>query len=66
MIVCLCEGLNDKQLRATIREGADSVRAVRKACGAGGHCGSCVCDIRELLAETREDDDPVTDKLLSK
>ena len=67
MIVCLCEGINDQTLRSTIRAGANTVRQVRKACGAGGTCGSCVCDIRAMLAERRDSDaeDPATD-LLSK
>lgn len=66
MIVCLCEGLNDKQLRATIRDGASSVREIRKACGAGGTCGSCVCDLKDLLADERPEAQKRPRRLLSK
>ena len=51
MIVCLCRGLSDTELKATIRRGATSVSELASACGAGGDCGSCVNNQRELVDE---------------
>jgi len=47
MIVCLCSGADDKEVRAAIRSGARSVSDVTNRCGAGGGCGSC----REMVAD---------------
>ena len=45
MIVCLCEGVRDRQIRAACREGARGSGAVKKACGAGTGCGQCQAQI---------------------
>ncbi len=66
MIVCLCKGLNDKQLRAAIRDGARTVRDLRGTCGAGSVCGRCVCDLRDLLHVEHTGHDEPPAKLLSK
>ena len=55
MIVCLCEGLSDRELRAAIRRGCGSVPDLARETGAAKHCGSCACDLKRLLAEDRDD-----------
>jgi len=59
MLVCHCNGISDRTIRRTIRAGAKTVSEVKRACGAGGCCGSCNPAIRTLLrletaAERRE------------
>jgi bacterioferritin-associated ferredoxin len=49
MILCLCEGVSDRTIRAVARDGADSVREVGRRCGAGTGCGMCRRDIRAVL-----------------
>ena len=52
MIVCLCEGLNDRQLRAAIDCGGHrTVSALVRETRAGSHCGQCACDLKRLLRE---------------
>ena len=51
MIVCLCEGVNEREVRRTIRCGARTVRDVGRACGAGTNCGMCKVQLRQLLRE---------------
>jgi len=51
MIVCLCRGLSDDAIRATIQNGADTPRRVAIACGAGADCGACCPFVRSLLDE---------------
>ena len=49
MIVCLCEGLNDREIRTEIQRGARSVVDLGRSCGAGSHCGMCRHQIRGML-----------------
>ena len=51
MIICICEAVSERRLRAEIRGGARTLRALRKSCGAGGTCGSCVCDLTQILRD---------------
>lgn len=50
MLVCLCKGVSDRTIRETIEDGADTIDAVAKACGAGSGCGACHDDIALLIA----------------
>lgn len=54
MIVCLCRGLSEAQVRAIIRAGADAVEDITRASGAGGDCTGCCEMLAELLEETCE------------
>ena len=51
MIVCLCEAVNDQQIRAAIAAGNNSVSAIKGACGAGSDCGACCSMVRRLLRQ---------------
>lgn len=50
-IVCVCHGIGTKHILAVAQDGAASVEAVGKACGAGTNCGSCRPAIARLLRE---------------
>ncbi|MFB6261955.1 MAG: molybdopterin dinucleotide binding domain-containing protein, partial [Thiohalorhabdaceae bacterium] len=49
--VCACFGVDAATLRAAIADGADSVAALGERLGAGTNCGSCIPEIRSLIAE---------------
>lgn len=49
MIICLCEGISDRDITAAARQGVRTVRELSKVCGAGSGCGSCRRDLRKLL-----------------
>jgi bacterioferritin-associated ferredoxin len=51
MVVCLCQGVSEKRVRSAIVAGAESRKAVTKACGAGAGCGGCHEAIRDLIRE---------------
>src|SRR4051812_41903680 len=53
MIVCLCANVSERDLRATIADGATTVKEVGRRCGAGVGCGACKPIIRECLQEAR-------------
>jgi bacterioferritin-associated ferredoxin len=55
MYVCLCNGINDLQIRtlcATLP--SCTVAQVYKAQGVAPKCGKCIPTVRALIAETRE------------
>jgi bacterioferritin-associated ferredoxin len=60
VIVCICHGVDERELRRTIAGGARTVGDVMRRCGAGSDCGSCIealehalvraCDAEERVA----------------
>ncbi len=50
MIVCHCNAVSERRVRAAIRAGASSRAALTRRCGAGGLCGGCVPALEALLA----------------
>ena len=54
MLICHCNGVSDRTIRRVVREGANSVREVGRACGAGTCCQGCTEVIGEIInAEQR-------------
>lgn len=51
MYVCLCKGVSDRTVLATIRAGARTVNDVSKRCGAGTDCGACRGTIRDMIED---------------
>ncbi len=56
MLVCLCLGVTDKEVKMTIRRGARSLTEVTQSCGAGGDCGSCHSMLRKMIDDGRRAD----------
>jgi bacterioferritin-associated ferredoxin len=59
MIICLCEGVSEREVNQAIKEGARSIRDIRRACGAGGGCGGCHDQLLELLEQEKSLDNAV-------
>jgi bacterioferritin-associated ferredoxin len=52
VIVCHCTGATDRQIRALVRDGARSPRALARACQAGQAgmaCGGCRLEIERIV-----------------
>ncbi|XID75181.1 bacterioferritin-associated ferredoxin [Alkanindiges sp. WGS2144] len=49
MYVCLCRAVTDRQIRASVENGASSFRDVRDELDIGTCCGRCVPEARELI-----------------
>jgi bacterioferritin-associated ferredoxin len=49
VIVCHCQAVSDRVVRATIRDGAIDLTEVADRCGAGSECGGCHTRIERLL-----------------
>jgi len=52
VIVCLCRGVSESDVRRVIERGAGTPDAVTAACGAGGDCGACTIMLLDMLAES--------------
>ena len=50
MIVCHCQVVSDRRIRAEVEAGALTVDEIAERCGAGARCGSCRPTISVLLA----------------
>ncbi|MCB0411850.1 MAG: (2Fe-2S)-binding protein [Bdellovibrionales bacterium] len=42
MYICICKGINEKEIEELIRKGRKNVEEISNACGAGSECGSCL------------------------
>lgn len=55
MIVCLCKGISDKKIRWLIQNGSTSVKDLMSSCQAGGDCGSCILQMKELISKESQE-----------
>ena len=54
MYVCNCNGIREGQVRAAIAAGASRPAEVFKAHQCRPQCARCVCDMRQMIDESRE------------
>lgn len=52
MVVCHCNVVTDREIRALADRGALTADDVAERCAAGARCGGCVPVIEALLTET--------------
>ena len=53
MLVCHCRCVFEREVRAAVRGGAQTLEEVSLACGAGAGCGGCQGVIEELIDAER-------------
>lgn len=51
MIVCHCGVVSDREVSASIANGARNVPEICRATGAGRTCGGCLFSVRQLLCQ---------------
>ncbi|AWY01297.1 bacterioferritin [Marinomonas primoryensis] len=49
MYVCICNQVSDKDIKASIQEGATTMRALYKEHNIGSQCGKCCQCAKKLL-----------------
>lgn len=49
MLVCHCNGVSDRTIRRSVRNGARTLSQVGQACGAGTCCNGCVPTINAII-----------------
>ena len=52
-VVCACHGVTHDVVRAAVANGATDVAAVGVACQAGTNCGSCLPELKRIIARGR-------------
>lgn len=55
MLVCVCKGISDKQIDASLAEGATSFRAIKSELGLGSCCGQCIPFAKDMVADKMAD-----------
>jgi bacterioferritin-associated ferredoxin len=53
MIVCHCHGVTDREIRASVQNGARTCADVADACGASSGCGGCSSLVAEIVQGER-------------
>jgi bacterioferritin-associated ferredoxin len=49
MIVCHCHGVTDREIRASVQNGARTCAEVAECCGASSGCGGCASLVAEIV-----------------
>jgi bacterioferritin-associated ferredoxin len=50
MIVCVCNAVSDRQIRAAVKGGAASLRDLTRDLGVGTCCGKCLPEAKAALS----------------
>jgi len=53
MVVCHCNVVSDREIRAQVAAGALDADDIAERCRAGDRCGGCVPVVEAIVAETR-------------
>jgi bacterioferritin-associated ferredoxin len=53
MYVCICHAVTDREIRACIDDGANSMRDLRRELCVGTQCGKCAREVRDILKEEK-------------
>ena len=58
MFVCLCKGVTDTQIKQSIKNGAESLRDVRRELHVATQCCKCLPQVREIVNDALEAKEP--------
>ena len=58
MIVCVCAGASERDIRGAVVGGATTLADLGESCRAGQHCGECHGMLLEMLERDSCDDCP--------
>ena len=56
MYVCICNGINDRQVKAAVKAGAKKWSDVHEYHGCKPECGGCGVEISEFINKSKQDD----------
>lgn len=53
MYVCICHGVTEKDIKQAVKQGAESIEALRAQTGATSGCGSCLDVALQVMDSAR-------------
>lgn len=62
MYVCVCKAVTDRQIRQAVKEGARTLKDLRRDLGIIGECGQCASCARQCIKEMSGHSDQVCSK----
>lgn len=51
MLVCVCNGISDRDIDNALKEGASSFSDMRKSLGLGACCGQCASFAKDMISD---------------
>jgi bacterioferritin-associated ferredoxin len=54
-LVCLCNFIEEKEIVATLKKGANSAKDIQEITGAGTSCGRCLPEIDQLVEDWQKE-----------
>lgn len=58
MYVCICNGINDRQVKEAVAAGAKKWTDVHEHHGCKPECGGCGVEISEFISKSKRNDSP--------
>ncbi len=52
-VVCACRGVTDEQIRASVRNGAETLDKVKDETDCCKVCGLCIDDVQQIIADAK-------------
>jgi len=49
MIVCICKNISDKEIKAELNNGINSLCDLKRALGVATKCGMCECEVKQIV-----------------
>lgn len=51
MLVCVCNGISDKDIDLALQEGSVSYKTLQQRLGLGGNCGQCASFAKQMISD---------------
>jgi bacterioferritin-associated ferredoxin len=51
MYICICKGVTDTAIRASVQQGVNRMRDLKACLGVAGQCGVCACHAKTVLEQ---------------
>lgn len=58
MYICVCNGITERDIRASAEEGTRTMHDLEKCLGVGAGCGKCRSAAKQILKESRAIGEP--------
>ena len=60
MIVCICKNISDKEIKAELNNGINSLCDLKRALGVATKCVMCECEVKQLVCTDKNNQEQAT------